>query len=100
MCVFAVKPHITRYYNVTVIEGREAVIECHSDGEPSPRITFRKVGKNFDYEEGENVSPCHHIILPSQHSGLAFNKKLVAFTNKINTNMHPCQDLATGTVVP
>jgi hypothetical protein len=50
----SVKPHIKRYLNITAAEPNSGTLECHTEGKPTPTITFQKVGNGYEYQEGSN----------------------------------------------
>ena len=55
MFPFLVPPKVYEYKNVTQEEGREVTLICLSEGEPSPTITFKKVGNDEAWGEGNHV---------------------------------------------
>ena len=59
--VCLVPPKIYEYRNVTETEGGTATLKCLSEGNPSPDMTFRKIGNDYDYVVGANVSQSRRI---------------------------------------
>ena len=52
---FVVKPLIYQFRSIVQTEGEILTLECLSQGDPAPNMTFRKAGQQRDYVIGENV---------------------------------------------
>ena len=54
ICVL-VPPRVYDYKNVTKPETQDVTLICLSEGDPSPTITFKKVGHDEEWGEGDHV---------------------------------------------
>lgn len=54
MLLFLVKPHIIKVEPVRQLEGKDVTLVCESEGQPAPKLTFKKAGAQHPYVDGEN----------------------------------------------
>ncbi|XP_067129306.1 fasciclin-2-like isoform X3 [Centruroides vittatus] len=59
-----VKPEIRKFDNITVIENKEAKLECHAFGEPLPKLSIRKDGNEQPFGEDSD-----HVHLSQRKEG-------------------------------
>lgn len=81
-----VKPEIRQFDNITVVENKDAILECQAFGEPLPKLSIRKDGNEEPF--GEDNDRVH--LSPREESGMVILTMVINRSIRSDDGLYYC----------